>query len=484
MFECTICGLLSLGGNACPACGSQIRVDLTEQDDDGSPLPTEVPGLDEAVASWNDLEGIESTEEEEEVIPKPEPKSSLPFGFSGTSNTNVSRLPFGIGSYATGMPFDGSEDDAPLPLVSAQKAEQREPGTSVDESVEEVVVSPVPAEAVEPSPVPSLPSPSVESIPMPAESGTLPQVPTSSPVVPAPLPLPATPAPDAPVLPAVPLPRVEAAAVVETTLPRLEAVLPSTPAVVRVEANAVVANTEPSSDPDVPAMWRIDAAAPNMEQIYAQSDEVVEVVHTMDEEPMVYAHESTEPVQSVTSGVISLDIHPAQALAVRLDGLPELEPTLRQGFEALGNEAWAQAAIAFQKLAARMPGDAAVFNNYGLSLLQRALTMAKSPDLELQTLASTQFESSILALREAAKSAPTEGTILLNLAHALLVSGRAEKAIGLVQMHDQTQPQTTVSGNLQAAALVSMGESGAAKSLLQRLHQDEVVQANLDRLSY
>jgi Flp pilus assembly protein TadD len=179
-----------------------------------------------------------------------------------------------------------------------------------------------------------------------------------------------------------------------------------------------------------------------------------------------------------------LDIHPAQALGVRLDGLPELEPTLRQGFEALGNESWAQAAIAFQKLAARMPGDAAVFNNYGLSLLQRALTMAKSPDLELQTLASTQFESSILALREAAKSAPTEGTILLNLAHALLVSGRAEKAIGLVQMHDQTQPQTTVSGNLQAAALVSMGESGAAKSLLQRLHQDAVVRANLDRLSY
>jgi hypothetical protein len=176
-----------------------------------------------------------------------------------------------------------------------------------------------------------------------------------------------------------------------------------------VEANPVVANTEASSDPDVPAMWRIDAAAPNMEQIYAQSDEVVEVVHTMDAEPVVYAHESTEPVQSTTSGVISLDIHPAQALGVRLDGLPELEPTLRQGFEALGNESWAQAAIAFQKLAARMPGDAAVFNNYGLSLLQRALTMAKSPDLELQTLASTQFESSILALREAAKSAPTEG---------------------------------------------------------------------------
>ena len=78
-------------------------------------------------------------------------------------------------------------------------------------------------------------------------------------------------------------------------------------------------------------------------------------------------------------------------------------------------------------MAAKMPGDSAVFNNYGLALLQRALVMAKSSDLEVQQLASTQFESAILALREAAKSAPTDGTILLNLCHALLVSGRAGK---------------------------------------------------------
>lgn len=484
MFECTICGLLSLGGTACPACGSQIRVDLTEQDDDGSPLPTEVPGLDEAVASWNDLEGIETAVSEEEVPPKAESKGTLPFGFSGTSNTNMSRLPFGIGSYATGMPFDGSEDDAPLPLVSAQNTEQREPIASVPESVADALSPHVPPRAVEPIPATPVPAPTVAPTPAPVEPAALPPVPLPPPVVTDPLPSPVAALPEAPALAAVPLPRIEAAPIDEPPLPRLEAVTTPPPAVMRVEANPVVATDEPSSDPDVPAMWRIDAAAPNMEQIYAQSDQVVEVVHTMDAEPTIYAHEPAEAVQRSTSDVISLDIHPAQALAVRLEGLPELEPTLSQGFEALGNESWAQAAIAFQKLAARMPGDAAVFNNYGLSLLQRALTMAKSPDLELQTLASTQFESSILALREAAKSAPTEGTILLNLAHALLVSGRAEKAIGLVQMHDQTQPQTTVSGNLQAAALVSMGESSAAKSLLQRLHQDDVVQANLDRLSY
>ena len=268
--------------------------------------------------------------------------------------------------------------------------------------------------------------------------------------------------------------------VASNALPRIDALpVESTPSPPSEQAPS-----ESEFDAGVPAMWRIDAAPPNMEQIYSEEDQVVEVIHTMDSEPRMYAHDSNEMVETEPMGVISLDLHPAQALSVRLDGLPELESTLQQGFEALGRESWAQAAIAFQKLASRMPGDAGVFNNYGLSLLQRALTMAKSPDLEVQTLASTQFESSILALREAAKSAPTEGVILLNLAHALLVSGRAEKAIGLIQMHDQTQPQSGVSGNLHAAALVSMGESSAAKMLLQRLPQDDVIRANLDRLSY
>jgi len=118
MFECTICGLLSLGGNACPACGSQIRVDLTEQDEGGAPLPADVPGLDEAVASWNELEGIEPVEDvpTTEEPPKASSTGSLPFGYSGASNTHISRLPFGIGSYASGVPFDDSEEA--LPLVS------------------------------------------------------------------------------------------------------------------------------------------------------------------------------------------------------------------------------------------------------------------------------------------------------------------------------------------------------------------------------
>lgn len=461
MFECTICGLLSLGGDACPACGSQIRVDLTQQDEGGAPLPADVPGLDEAVASWNELEGIEPVEDQPipEGDPPSSPGNSLPFGYSGASNTNISRLPFGIGSYATGMPFDDS--DEALPLVS-DEAKTKPPTQHVEpEQQVEVADSHEPDELVvtvhEPTPVPE-PSPAP---PMPTAAFEA-------------------------------LPRVEA----EQEVPSMPRLAPAPPP--RIEANLDQPNTNsipapldapvaPSNEPmpaDVPELWRIDAAAPDMEEIYAQSDEVVEVVHTMETEPTLFVHESAPEHSVEMNGVISLDIHPAQALDVNLDGLPEFKTTLQEGFEALGAASWAQAAIAFQKLAARMPGDAAVFNNYGLALLQRALVMAKNSDLEIQNLATTQFESSILALRESAKSAPTEATILMNLAHALLVSGRAEKAVGLVQMHDQLQGQTTVSGNLHAAALVSMGESSAAKVLLQRLPQDEIVRANLDRLSY
>ena len=110
MFECQICGLLSLGGTACPACGSQLRTDLTKENLGDEVLPTEVPGLDDAAAAWYDLEGMEPPEEEprEEPSSPSTPTSSLPFGFQGESNVYDSRLPFGIGSFASGIPFDAN----------------------------------------------------------------------------------------------------------------------------------------------------------------------------------------------------------------------------------------------------------------------------------------------------------------------------------------------------------------------------------------
>ncbi|MEL0312652.1 MAG: hypothetical protein VXA43_04615, partial [Candidatus Poseidoniales archaeon] len=82
MFECQICGLLSLGGTACPACGSQLRKDLSLEADGAEALPNEVPGLDDAAAAWYDLEGIEPPAEDEapEEAVDVEQEGSLPFG--------------------------------------------------------------------------------------------------------------------------------------------------------------------------------------------------------------------------------------------------------------------------------------------------------------------------------------------------------------------------------------------------------------------
>ena len=160
----------------------------------------------------------------------------------------------------------------------------------------------------------------------------------------------------------------------------------------------------------------------------------------------------------------------------------ELSLELEKGYFAIANNSWADAAISFQKLASRMPGDSAVFNNYGLSLLQRAIQMAKDKDESVQMMATSQFESAILALREAAKSDPDEPVILLNLAHALLVSGRSEKALKIVEVHNKKYPNSFEGVNLEAAALVSLGQSVNAKTKLSRYRGDAIVDENLARL--
>ena len=479
MFECKICGLLSLGGSACPACGSLLLVDLALEDDDVSTLPSEVPGLDEAVASWYELEGIEPPVEQEiEVVEKPI-SGSLPFGFSGESNTHISRLPFGVGSYSGGMPFDESEDA--LPLIS-----EVSPSPASDSLDSKATAPATPAKEVvaQPLAAPPLTSPPLVEAAPPVSPPAL--VEAAPPVSPPALVM-TTPRvvslPPMPELPATPPPA-------QSPAPEHLAPQPFNPEPLRVPPVSIPASPEsqPTSGQsqfeEVPDMWRIDASPVDMEQIYAIEDEVVEVIHTTDEPHESYLHTAGSEDLHPDSGVISLDLHPARALGVRLEGLPELEETLAEGFYAIGEESWAQAAIAFQKMAAKMPGDSAVFNNYGLALLQRALVMAKSADLEIQQLASTQFESSILALREAAKSAPTNPTILLNLSHALLVSGRAEKSLSLLSMYEKSHAKTPESANLEAASLVSLGESGQALKVLNMVQQDETIRSNMSKLSY
>ena len=436
MFECSICGLLSLNAISCPACGSQNLVDLSIADLQTDDLPTEIPGLDDAVDSWHELEGSvgDSESMSSNSINKIITDGSLPFGFSGESNVQISRLPFGIGSHADGIPFENQ------PLNDRSPASTDE--TAANSEVEEFQKS-----QIEPkNPEATLSSDGDDAIPE-----------------------------------------------IIITRPKVPRIQPVTESSVSVE---VANDSELPSDfefPDsgideIPHEWRISASDADLEEIYSTKSEVIEVVHQYEDDVVIFDHQQTNLVKTTNSAgmdkssVLSLELHPARALDVDLSNNPECREDLELGYFAIAKNSWSEAAIKFQKIASRMPGDSSVYNNYGLALLQRAIEMAKDEDESNQMMANSQFESAILALREAAKSAPEDSTILLNLAHALLVSGRSEKAMKIIQVHNTKHPNSIEGANLEAAALVSLGQSVNAKAKLTKFKGDSIVDENLARL--
>ena len=439
MFECSICGLLSLNAISCPACGSQNLVDLSIADSHADDLPKEIPGLDDAAESWYELEG--SVDESETIsnnsINNTVPDGSLPFGFSGQSNVQVSRLPFGIGSHADGIPFENQ------PLVSQGLAATHE-NTAKSEVKDIQVIQ-------ESQTLPDNP----ESTILENTDDTLPEIVISRPGV-----------------------------------PRIQPIIEASESVEIAHASELPREFEvpDSAIDEIPEEWIISASEANLEEIYATKSEVVEVVHQYEDDVVVFDHQQTNPVRTIIShnidesSILSLELHPARALDVDLSNNPECREDLESGYFAIAKNSWAEAAIKFQKIASRMPGDSSVYNNYGLALLQRAIEMAKDEDESNQMMANSQFESAILALREAAKSAPEESTILLNLAHALLVSGRSEKAMKIIQVHNAKHPNSIEGANLEAAALVSLGQSVNAKAKLTMFKGDSIVDENLARL--
>ena len=424
MLECTICGLLSLNAQSCPACGSQNLIDLASEDEDPT-MPTEVPGLDDAVSSLYELEGIEQIEDTDEIevpdVSKLFSNSSLPFGYSGQSNVHLSRLPFGIGSHAEGVPFDSEEEtgDVSSNIIDSISSSQTVQQFKVTSSIKTRIEPPK-----------------------------------------------------------------------QMTMVRVEPIVEAN--IEHESQNTMLQEVEEEVTPSfsIPDEWRISATEPNLEEIYSSPETVVEVVHQTEDDVLVYNHQdieqsktvNSEPSFSQNTSSLSLELHPAKALNVDVGRDTDLGPELEKGYFAIANNSWAEAAISFQKMASRMPGDSAVFNNYGLSLLQRAIEMAKDGEESIQMMASSQFESAILALREAAKSDPDESIILLNLSHALLVSGRAEKALKIVQVHNSRNPASLEGVNLEAAALVSIGQSVNAKNLLSSHKGDTIIDENLSRL--
>ncbi|MGB1865472.1 MAG: hypothetical protein ACPHQC_04415, partial [Poseidonia sp.] len=329
MFECRVCGLLSLRGTSCPACGSQHRDDLSTTLESEEILPTDVPGLDDAAESWYELEGIEPPTPEESEKQSAD-SSSLPFGFQGESNVYASNLPFGIGSFAEGIPFDsaGADEDR-LPLTS-QLDKSHPAETARVAQADQPAPTPVAAMPLEPAPAPPVAVAPVQPAP-------LPPVP-SVPVQPAPAPIPVSspsqsplPALDADVEPMLELPAVEAAIPSGHLPPPVApAAAPSQP--VRLDSARLVSRAPTTEEEEVPAYWKIDAEIPNYEEIYDNTEEVIEVSYaSLDDDVVVYDHSSDSPAAVFYSPLeatptqtvapsIQLDLHPIQALNVDVGG--------------------------------------------------------------------------------------------------------------------------------------------------------------------
>jgi len=472
MFECQICGLLSLGGTACPACGSQLRKDLSAENADGEVLPTEVPGLDDAAAAWYDLEGIEPpTEEEEPVVDAPANNTgALPFGYQGASTVYAPSLPFGIGSFADGIPFDAGEE-AMMEATPSQPEEAEdlpEPTPAPEEApipiaAEESPSAPtLPSEDVEDDAIDSLEVPSLPGLPMPAE-------------VPGPAPL------------------HESTAVNNAPPPPSASEMSDEP--VRLTSARLITPAPIQEEPPVPDYWKIDAQIPDYEEIYGQESTVVEMEYSsFDDDVVVYDHTQDSPAavfhtpleatpQTPAKRSVKLRLHPAQALSVDVGQSAELQTMLNEGFQAMQRSDWSSAARSFQRMAAVLPSNAEVYNNYGIALLQRATAMRDGGDPQQEVVAETQFESSILALREAAKNAPTNGDVLVNLAIALIESGRAEKALGIMNVHNARTPGSEKGLNTAGVAMFNLGQLTQAVETFGKAGGDAIVSGNLAQLS-
>jgi Tfp pilus assembly protein PilF len=466
---------------------------LDDQDD--SQLPIEIPGLDEATESWYQLDGNEHIDDVQQVEVIDEPSKStegqggLPFGYNGASNTNVANLPFGIGSNAQGVPFEDAGEDR-LPSVVGEQP---------------LVVKEVP-----------IPETPMTNPPLIQKQVSIPVVATPE-VVPPVVRAPVVVAPEV-VTPVVAIPATLTpvdSVTKEIVNPLFESTIEPQqimePAVIDFEEIAITKQTEAPVETE---MWTMDAKEPDMDQLYSIQDEVIEYVHEADEQ-LLYATNSDSifnpeleseaqnnsqlfdyPLESVpmdNQSQLILKLHPAQALRVDLSEHPSLEGLLAEAFYAIGAEDWDTASESFQQLAASKPEDANIFNNYGISLLQKGLAMTRSQNPEIVAQSEMQFRSSILSLREAAKKQPSNSTILLNLSHALLASGRVDKALQIIRVHNSTN-DSSEGKNLEAAILAAQGHSAMAKQILETLSSqlkqspntsllDVVIATNLAKLS-
>ena len=433
MQECRVCGLLFLGGGACPSCGSQVAVDVNTDDivmDDES-----IPGLDDIADAIGDTEDEKSSNAD-----------VLPFGMGAKAEVIQSSLPFGVGS------FSDSVTEVAIPIGEQDYEEdsvEEEPAV-IEHDVEEHTEIDEEPQILEPQISESIISETTGEDFEKAEDlaigvGVSEEI-TETMISPETGPL--------------------IAQTVEEELPAAE-VVEITP------AQEVVID-------DVPDMWRIDAAAVDMEAIYAQDEQIVEVSFEEDiEDSDVQVsfddfHYSPEE-DSMASDDDAPGLHPARALPVDSAGQPEITKMIDAAFDHMGNSAWMQAAQILSTASTNRQNDPSILNNLGLALLQSALEM----DAQNDPMSSSQYEASIMALRQGAKIDSDNNTILLNLSHALLVSGRAEKALGVLNVLRSREQNNIEVENAFGACLIQLGRDDEAQSILQPYASDSVVSDNL-----
>ena len=231
---------------------------------------------------------------------------------------------------------------------------------------------------------------------------------------------------------------------------------------------------------DVPDMWRIDAAAVDMDEIYSQDEQIIEVSFDDDLEDsdvqVSFDEFHHSPIEdSMISDDDAPELHPARALAVDASGQPEIAQMIENSFEYMANSSWMEAAQILSTVSTNRQNDPAVLNNLGLALLQSALEMDGQGD----PMSSSQYEASIMALRQGAKLDSENNILLLNLSHALLVSGRAEKALGVIGVLRGRESSNVEVENVYGACLIQLGRDDEAQSVLAPFAGDTVVSGNL-----
>ena len=458
MHECSVCGVLSIGVDVCPACGSRIHKDIQVE---GAPNSMgELPGLSEAMDSWKEVVPDHDIPAEIEIAQSS--TGSLPFSFQGQSNQFDEALPFGIGSNSEGIPFEYEKNDSYSTEVFSPKEDQE-------------VVSAIP-ELPEVNNENNTVSTSPEVSSRLEQENSQNQVDKLQPVIPE-------------------MEKIESDSI--NSLPEslnlqnegiqapedVDSIsLDEESKIISVDITSTDKNVvnQPLEVQNAPAVWSINAKPIDLAQMNAELETVVNYEHNEEEDVIEYIHtqESVEEEVHMDEMNESFVLFPTRAQAVNLVDLSQ-EEVLIDAYNSMANGNWSNSAKLFQKIIAKQPQDPNVMNNYGLSLMERALEIEATNDSTSADKAFTQYKTAIMVLKEAAKLDPTNLDCLYNLAHALLISGREEKCLAIVERIQTTEGKTPQTSMLKSACLYNQGLFDMARGEIEQFSNMEIIQHNL-----